>query len=107
MPGFKNISVDLIDGILMIIINRVEKLNALNFKTLEEIKVAIQKAYDEIEVKAVIFTGAGENSLVAPPYFTVVEGIQIVAAPQNIDAGRSQHRAGGEWKGPGEAAIEG
>ena len=65
MPGFKNVSVDLIDGILMIIINRVEKLNALNFKTLDEIREAIQKAYDEDEVKAVIITGAGEKAFVA------------------------------------------
>jgi enoyl-CoA hydratase len=66
MAAFKNLSVDLVDeGILMIIINRVEKLNALNFKTLEEIKSAIQKAYDEKEVKGVIVTGAGEKAFVA------------------------------------------
>ncbi|MBX9850223.1 MAG: enoyl-CoA hydratase/isomerase family protein [Cytophagaceae bacterium] len=65
MSVFKNLAVDLVDGILMIIVNRVEKLNALNFKTLDEIKEAIQKAYDEPEVKAVIITGAGEKAFVA------------------------------------------
>lgn len=65
MAAFKNLTVDLIDGILMIIVNRVEKLNALNFKTLEEIKDAIQKAYDEKEVKSVLITGAGEKAFVA------------------------------------------
>lgn len=66
MAGFKNLSVDIVDGgILMIIINRVEKLNALNFKTLEEIKQAIQIAYDDEKVKGVIFTGAGEKAFVA------------------------------------------
>lgn len=65
MPVFKNLSVDIVDGILMIIINRVEKLNALNFKTLEEIKEAIQRAYDETEIKSVLITGAGEKAFVA------------------------------------------
>jgi enoyl-CoA hydratase len=65
MQVFKNLSVDIVDGILMIIINRVEKLNALNFKTLEEIKEAIQRAYDETEVKSVLITGAGEKAFVA------------------------------------------
>lgn len=65
MAAFKNLSVDIVDGILMIIVNRVEKLNALNFKTLDELKAAIQMGYDEKEVKAVIFTGAGEKAFVA------------------------------------------
>lgn len=65
MPGYKNISVDLVDGILMIIINRVEKLNALNFKTLDEIREVVQEVYDNPEVKAAIITGAGEKAFVA------------------------------------------
>lgn len=65
MTGFKNLLVEIHEGTLMIIINRVEKLNALNFKTLDEIKEAIQIAYDNDEVRSVIITGAGEKAFVA------------------------------------------
>jgi len=86
MSGFKNLSVDLLDGILMVIVNRVEKLNALNFKTLEEIKEAIQKAYDEDEVKAVIITGAGEKAFVAGAdisEFTTVNDVNARKVSEN------------------------
>lgn len=65
MAAFKNLLVEIHEGILMIIINRVEKLNALNFKTLDEIRDAIQQAYDNPEVRSVIITGAGEKAFVA------------------------------------------
>lgn len=65
MAEFKNLSVGFKGGIMTVTISRIEKMNALNQKTLEEIKRAIQKAYDEDNIRAVIFTGAGEKAFVA------------------------------------------
>ncbi len=65
MSQYTNLKTDVKNNILYITINRPDKLNALNFKTLDEIKEAIEGAYDNREVKAVIITGEGEKAFVA------------------------------------------
>ena len=51
--------------IFTITINRPDKLNALNQTVLNELSSAMDKAYNDIEVKAVIITGTGEKAFVA------------------------------------------
>jgi enoyl-CoA hydratase len=46
-------------------INREDKLNALNNSTLNELKEAVQEVYDNKEIKALIITGSGEKAFVA------------------------------------------
>lgn len=65
MAEFENLKLQLSDGIMTITINREDKLNALNIKTMEEIRVAMEKVYDEDEIKACIITGAGNKAFVA------------------------------------------
>ena len=60
-----NILTDIQNNILKVTINRPEKLNALNQKTLQEIETAINSAQDNAEVKAIIITGSGEKSFIA------------------------------------------
>jgi enoyl-CoA hydratase len=88
MTAFKNLSVEIHDGILMIIINRVEKLNALNFKTLDEIREAIQDAYDNSEVRSVIITGAGEKAFVAGADITEFTQVDEVNARKFAENGQ-------------------
>ena len=47
MSKYKNILEELHEGILIVTINRPEKLNALNALTLSEIKLCIEQAYDD------------------------------------------------------------
>lgn len=65
MEEFENLSLSVNNGILTIEINRVEKMNALNVKTVEEIRTAIQQVYDDKDIKGVILTGKGEKAFVA------------------------------------------
>jgi len=51
---FENLLTTMDNGILTITINRPDKLNALNTKTIEEIGVAIIKAKSTDSVKAII-----------------------------------------------------
>jgi enoyl-CoA hydratase len=53
------------NGIFTITINRPDKLNALNQMVLNELSSAMDKAYNDVEIKAVIITGAGEKAFVA------------------------------------------
>ena len=63
------------NGILTVVINRVEKLNALNKEVLEE----LNKVLDEIErnpaVRSVIITGAGSKAFVAGADITEFSGL--------------------------------
>lgn len=63
--SYKNLKLDIKNNILYIIINRPDKLNALNFQTLDELRDAIREAYDDKEVKGIIITGEGEKAFVA------------------------------------------
>jgi enoyl-CoA hydratase len=62
---FKNLVVKVEDAIGWIIINRPDKLNALNWQTIEELQAAFQAQAGNPEVRAVILTGSGEKAFVA------------------------------------------
>lgn len=53
------------DGIATIIVNRPEKLNALNKTVVEELGQAVDEVYKNPTIKAAIITGSGEKAFVA------------------------------------------
>ncbi len=53
------------NGILTITINRPDRLNALNKKTIEELSIVLKNAEGDDEVKAIIITGSGQKAFVA------------------------------------------
>jgi len=61
----KNILFETDGPLVVITINRPEKLNALNFETLEELKTAIEQLYNDDTVRGAIITGAGDKAFVA------------------------------------------
>lgn len=65
MADFVNILTEEKNGVLYLTINREDKLNALNYATLEEIKSIFEEVADNKSIKAVIITGAGEKAFVA------------------------------------------
>lgn len=65
MTNFDHINTNLKEDILIISINRPDKMNALNKATIEEIGEAMQEVYDEKDIKGVIITGEGDKAFVA------------------------------------------
>src|SRR6202051_4123935 len=63
--AYENILFDKKDGIAYITFNRPKVLNALNRKTVEELRDALLDARDDFSVRVLILTGAGEKSFVA------------------------------------------
>ncbi|MBI2721009.1 MAG: enoyl-CoA hydratase/isomerase family protein [Bacteroidetes bacterium] len=53
------------NGVLIITINRPDKLNALNKQTIEELHDALVDAENENDIRAVILTGSGQKAFVA------------------------------------------
>ncbi len=62
---YETLLAELKNGIQTITINRPDKLNALNRTVLNELADAIQKVYDDKDIKAVIITGQGQKAFVA------------------------------------------
>jgi len=78
------------NGITTIIINRSNKLNALNIETIEELHDAFKKADKDKNTKVIIVTGSGEKAFVAGAdisefaNFSVEEGKQLALKGQTI-----------------------
>lgn len=62
---YKNLIIDIEDGIAIVKINRPKALNALNSETVDEIKDASESLDKNKDVKVVIITGAGEKAFIA------------------------------------------
>ena len=68
MTEFDNLNISLEEGILTITVNRISKLNALNTDTVQEIGTAMQEAFDNDEVKGIIFTYKAITRLITGRY---------------------------------------
>ena len=62
---FKNLLWEITDNILLLTVNRADKLNALNGETILEIQAAFTEAKKTVGLKGIIVTGAGEKAFVA------------------------------------------
>lgn len=62
---FENLITKKGDGIGWIIINRPDKLNALNAKTIEELQAAFLSFDESPEVRAILLSGSGDKAFVA------------------------------------------
>ena len=63
--AYENLLIERDGGVLIITINRPEKLNALNTKTVTELGQVMDEAASDAAVKAILLTGSGEKSFVA------------------------------------------
>jgi enoyl-CoA hydratase len=73
------------NGVLVITINRPDKLNALNKQTIEELHETLVEAENQSDIRAVILTGSGQKAFVAGAdiaefsNFSVEQGKQLSA----------------------------
>ncbi len=65
MAKYQNLSLENADGILTVTINREKALNALNLKTMDELRDLFSEIPGNDKVSGVIVTGAGEKAFVA------------------------------------------
>jgi enoyl-CoA hydratase len=62
---FQNILFEIKNKIAYVTLNRPDKLNALNGKTMQELHAALSSVRDDLNVVGVILTGAGEKAFAA------------------------------------------
>ncbi len=76
---FENLLYDCSDGIATVTINRPKALNALNQATINELLDLFTALKDDVAVKVVILTGAGEKAFVAGADISEMQPIDAVA----------------------------
>jgi enoyl-CoA hydratase len=77
---YKNLLVEIAEGIALVKINRPQVLNALNRETLLELQQAMREVERREDVRAVILTGEGEKSFVAGADVAEIKGMSSAEA---------------------------
>jgi len=105
--AYENLLLEKKDGIAIVTVNRPDKLNALNGRTIEELDAAFSALASDAAVKGVVVTGAGEKAFVAGADIAELAGL-------DAEAGRAVSERGQkvfdriEWLGkPVVAAVNG
>jgi enoyl-CoA hydratase len=63
--SYQNLIVETRDGVAVVTLNRPDKLNALNDRTMEELDAAFSAIGADASIRGVILTGSGEKAFVA------------------------------------------
>jgi enoyl-CoA hydratase len=63
--SYQNLLVETRDGVAVVTLNRPDKLNALNDRTMDELDAAFTAIGADVSIRGVILTGAGEKAFVA------------------------------------------
>lgn len=83
--GYSQIILDKADGVATVTLNRPEKLNAFTRTMMDEIIAAMDDIDADDEVRAVIFTGAGNRAFCAGADLTPEGGGQVFSDPTPVD----------------------
>jgi enoyl-CoA hydratase len=105
--AFENLLTAIENGVLTITINRPDKLNALNKKTVEEIGEAVKNASSNNDVKAIIITGAGPKAFVAGADIAEFVGLSVEQGMALAKAGQGVFRQIETCPKPVIAAVNG
>jgi enoyl-CoA hydratase len=105
--SYENLLTSLDNGVLTITINRPDKLNALNKKTVAEIGEAVDSAKKDSSVKAIIITGAGPKSFVAGADISEFVGLSTEQGKALAQAGQDVFRSIETCPKPVVAAVNG
>jgi enoyl-CoA hydratase len=88
--NYNNLLTQLNEGVLLVTINRPDKLNALNKQTISELSEILGAAEQNDDVRVIIITGSGEKAFVAGAdisefaHFKVEEGKRLSAEGHSI-----------------------
>ena len=76
-------------AIAYITLNRPKVLNALNGKTWEDLRTAFEEAQEDVEVRGVILSGAGDKAFIAGADITELAHLTAVEAEESSSYGQS------------------
>lgn len=99
---YKNLSIEIKDGVALLKVNRPKALNALNSETLDELKKAAEELEINPEVKVIIVTGEGDKAFVAGADIVEMKDMDPV---QGMEFSRKGHEAFSKLENMGKVVI--
>src|SRR5262245_46707180 len=78
----QNVLYERLDGIAHVTVNRPKVLNALDRKTLAELREVFEDIRDDAAVRGVILTGAGDKAFIAGADIREIAGADAIAAAE-------------------------
>jgi enoyl-CoA hydratase len=87
-PNLENVSYAKKGAIAYVTLDRPKVLNALNKKTWEDLKAAFADAQDDVAVRGVILTGAGDKAFIAGADITELTQLTAVEAEKSSAFGQ-------------------
>lgn len=88
MGEYKNLKIEKEENMGWIIINRPDKLNALNQETVNELHQAFLSFQQDSEVKVVLLTGSGEKAFVAGADIKELSGLDLSSGKKYVMEGQ-------------------
>jgi len=85
---YQNLIFKIENKIATVTINRPEKLNALNNKTIEELGTVFQIIKDDDDIKVVVVTGAGEKAFVAGADISELNSLDAITGEKFSEKGQ-------------------
>ncbi len=88
MPRFENVLYDKRAGIAYVTVNRPKALNALDTPTWTDLRSAFEDARDDVDVRGVILTGAGDRAFIAGADISELAHVTAYEAQQSSRFGQ-------------------
>ncbi len=107
MKQFSTLITELSEGILLITINREEKMNALNKAVIGDLDEMMEEVYANAEIKGVIITGKGAKSFVAGADIAEFQGMDKAAGMAMAKRGHAVFNKIEQCPKPVIAAVNG
>ena len=89
MPRFENVLYETRDGIAYVTVNRPKALNALDTPTWTDLRSAFEDARDDVDVRGVILTGAGDRAFIAGADISELAHVTAYEAHQSSRFGQT------------------
>lgn len=104
---YKNLLVELKNKIAVVILNRPDKLNALNAETLSEIKQVFEELKNNDSINVIIITGSGEKAFVAGADISEINKLNMLEGKKFAEFGQAVFSLIENFDKPVIAAVNG
>jgi enoyl-CoA hydratase len=105
--NYQNLLINIKDKIAVVVINRPDKLNALNIKTMSELKTAFNELNSDDDVYIVILTGSGEKAFVAGADISELNNLNMISGKEFAEKGQEVFNVIENMNKPVIAAVNG
>jgi len=105
--NYQNLLIEVKDKIVVVTINRPDKMNALNSQTMGELKSAFTELNNNDDVYVVILTGSGEKAFIAGADISELNKLDMISGKEFSERGQEVFNTIENLSKPVIAAVNG